>query len=1160
MSEQREEQKDSVVENSSLIMGDSSHSEPTTDETSDPKKKKPKKKSSLIGRLIIWLLSTSLMLAILLILLLYFFIDTQAGLKTLTHLANRYASDYVTIESAEGRLGKRFTLTNVELTLPNYQPLEIPSLALKWDYWQLLNKRIDVESLSIAGANLDFTPIVKHEEVADKEESAPFSLKELDIPIDANITVLDLENTTLKIDDFYLAVNDFQIENAALVQNDVTLKNAVGDLHVLVGEDVDLPFVVALNGNVDVPTEMFDLNLAIYAQDAYIRENELNIALNTQLKGVWENFNLNVDGRVDWSNMLNDPILLKVQNEVTSLNNVKSYLHIKNLANQIMLNSHWAMDQPLDFDLALKMNAPYLSQFHPDIQGSVLGDVILKGDLMKPLLTADVAVTNVSAFGLQLESLILKGNHENYKATALLETNRVKFNEFYLALLSLNLEGTLTEEFEFDLKIQDLVKAETPAEVLATEKKDAKTVAITDTTTSEGDEDVEAFYAENATLDLTPKGKTEVLLKNVEYRVKGQAESHQIDFDLESPYGSIKSEGVASLNNLGSDPSFNLYLANSTVKSPFVGEFKLNKPVYFHLNALKQEIKLTSACYQQGFVVLCAEGERTKEGVNTAVLTLNNLPSSLLKEYLPPDISINTKANATVVGQFSTVEDFIGVVNVSLSKGDIRYRFQGREVLVPLDKTLLEVLAKPTGMISSLNVDWGKYLRVDGKGSLDDLFAENIVDLDLKANIPSFDWVSPLMPVLQGLGGEVALTSKVHGPIVDPKLAANLSIKNGKLYIASLNSQLKDINLNVDLKEGTPEFFVKGSVGTNEGTLKLNGHYNIANFSTVLTAEGENLLLADSENIKVKISPKLTFIGLGKTGDNRYEMKGSVRVPELKYIHSSMGGGGSVVTVSDDTIIVGGGYDKVREKSFMDSFKMDVNVILGKQILVGAEGLKANLDGGLKIIKDYAQPIRGLGVINVGKGEFDIYGQVLTLDRGKIQFSGTAITNPALDIQASRKFVNEIEGREMQVGVKVLGSVEAPKIQLYSSPALTDIEIASYLFLGRSPNLESSVENLMLLNMVRKIASGEPISSSDSSIASQIGLTDFGFVETPNGSTGIGLGKRFANSFYVGLGVGIEESEGAFAVLRYRFLKYFNINTAFMSEGESINVNYLRDF
>ncbi|UNM96830.1 translocation/assembly module TamB domain-containing protein [Ignatzschineria rhizosphaerae] len=1156
MPEQREDINNPSVENSPKTTDDASQAE-----QSSLKKRRVKKKRSLIGRLIVWLLSTSLMLIILLVLLLYFFIDTQAGLKTLTHLANRYAGDYVSIESAEGRLGKRFTLTNMVLTLPNYEPLEIPSVSLKWDYWQLLHKEVMVDSLEVTGANLDFTPIeLQEEEKVEEENREPFSLKSLNIPINAKVNRLDLANSTLKIHDFYLSVNDFQIEDARLLDNEVTLKNSMGDLHILVGEEIDVPFVVALNGDVDAKEEAFKLNLAVYAQDAYVRDNELNIAINTALNGQLEKFTLDLDGRIDWSNMLNDPILLKVQNEVSSLNEVKSYLHIKNLANQIMLNSDWALDKPLDFDLALKMNAPYLSQFHPDIRGSLMGDVVLKGDLMKPLLTADMAITGVSAFGLQLESLTLKGNHENYDAVAALEMHRFKFNEFYLAALSMNLEGTLTEEFDFDLIIKDLVKAETAQEVLNAERKAADSLTVVDTTTKEGDEDVQVTYAENVPLNLAPQGKIEVLLKKVEYRVKGEAESHDFKFDLESPFGQIHSEGMAALNDLGKDPSFSLYLANSTVKSPFVGNFSLNKPAYFHLNALRQELKLTPACYQQGYVVLCAEGARSHDGVNTAVVTLNNLPSSLLKEYLPDDISVNTKANATIAGQFSTTEDFLGVVNVSLSKGDIRYRLQGREVLIPLDKTLLQVLAKPTGVTSSLDVDWGKYLRVDGKGSLDDLFAENLVDVDLKANIPSFDWISPLMPVLQDLGGEVGFSSKVHGTIADPKLAANLSIKNGKLYVASLNSRLKDINLNVDLKEGTPEFFIKGSVGTNEGALKVNGHYNIANFSTQITAEGENLLLADSENIKVKLSPKLTFIGLGKSGDNKYELKGTVRVPELKYIHSSMGTGGSVVTVSDDTIIVGGGYDKVREKSFMDSFKMDVNIILGKQILVGAEGLKASLDGGLKISKDYMQPIRGLGVINVGQGEFDIYGQVLTLDRGKIQFSGTSITNPALDIQASRKFVNEIEGREMQVGVKVLGSVESPKIQLYSSPALTDIEIASYLFLGRSPNLESPTENLMLLNMVRKIAMGEPISSSESSLASQLGLTDFGFVETPNGSTGIGLGKRFANSFYVGLGVGIEESEGTFAILRYRFLKYFNINTAFTSEGESVNVNYLRDF
>ncbi|MHC5225775.1 translocation/assembly module TamB domain-containing protein [Ignatzschineria sp. LJL83] len=1130
-------------------------------ESNNIKKPRPKKKKrSLLGRLITSIFSTVFMLVILVISLLYFFIDTQAGLKTLTYLANRYASEYVSIEEANGRLGKDFSLKNVEVRLPNYPALEIPYIALKWDYWQLLEKNVDIESLQISGADLNFTPIAEVLAPSETESTTPFSLKDLNIPINATLSLVDLDSSTLKIGDTHLAVNNFRIEALTLVDNHLRLKDAIGDLQVLVGSDIDLPFIVALNGDVTAETELLDLNLAVYAQDALIQGNELNLALNSELKGTLDQFDLNLDGRVDWQNVLNDPILLKLNNHITSLNEVKTYLHIKNLKNQITLNSLWLMDKPSDFDLDLKMNVPYLSQLHPGIRGSVYGDIDLEGDLMKPLLTADMSVKGLSAFGVQLESLQLNGTHDNYDAKVSLEANRLKFQEFYLALIGLHLDGTLTEEFEFDLVVKDLVKAESPADIEEVTKKYGDTLDIEYTKTSEGEDDEEVWYAENVPLDLTPKGSVEVLVENMIYDVKGTAESHKFKYALNSLLGNIQSTGIASLKNITTDPSFHLFLEQSNVQSPYVGDFKLNKPAYFYFNALQQVVKLSPVCYQQNYVAFCTEGARTDKGLNTAVMTLHNLPSSLLTPYLPEDISINTKANATIAGKFTTMEDFLGIVNVSLSKGDIRYRLQGREVLVPLDKTQLEVLAKPQGITSNLNVDWGKYLAINGKASLTDLLKENLVDASLKANIPSFDWVSPLVPVLQDLNGQVNFTSTVTGSLHKPTLAADLSVRDGRLYVASLNSRLKDINLDVNLKEGTPEFFIKGNIGTNEGNLKLDGYYNIANYSTAITADGENLLLADSDNIKVKVTPHLKFVGTGKNGGDKYQLTGTVRVPELTYLHSSGGSGGSVVTVSEDTIIIGDGSDQSRESSFMDNFKMDLNVILGQKILVGAEGLKANLSGSLKVLKDYQQPIRGLGVINVGKGEFDIYGQVLTLDRGKIQFSGTTITNPALDIQASRKFVNEIEGREMQVGVKVLGSVEAPRIQLYSSPAMTDIEIASYLFLGRSPNLESPTENLMLLNMVRKVATGAPISSSEESIANQLGLTDLGFVTTPTGATGVGLGKRFANSFYVGLGVGIEDSEGAFAIFRYNFMKYFNLNTAFMSEGESFNINYLRDF
>lgn len=1121
-----------------------------------------KRKRSVIGRFLNWTLSIVFILVIMVISLLFFVVDTQAGLKTVITLANKYGSEYVSIGEGEGRLGKRFSLTDVEVRLPNYPALKLPSVSLEWDYLKLIDKKIEITSLRVNGADLDFTPI-EPTDMPKEEENSPFSLKDLNIPINASIDAIDLGSSTLKIDDFWLALNNFKLEDAALIDNQVMIKNAVGDFQVLVGEDVDVPFVVALNGSVNAPLESFHTNLAVYAQHALVSGNEFNIALNTQLEGQLDNFDFNLDGRVDWANMLNDPILLKVQNQISDKNKIESYVHIKNLANQIMLDSIWFANKPLDFDLALKMNAPYLSQLHPQIRGSIMGDINLQGDIMKPLLTADVKVSEVDAFGMRLESLLLTGSHENYDATVSLAMQHFKYDSIYLKDFGVTLDGTLTEVFDFDLYLNDLVLEKNPsAEVVASKQTEIGDILeITNSMTKEGDPDEEIYFAENVPLSFTPKGETELLIKNIDYRVNGEAESHKFVFNLDSILGSIHSNGLASLTHLTSDPTFNLYLENSAVSSPFVGDYKLNKPAYFFFNAKDLQMTLSSVCYQQNLIVLCVEGSRSKEGVNAGVLTLNNLPSSLIKSYLPEDITVDTKANATIVGQFTTESDFLGAVNVSLSKGSVKYRLQGREVVIPLDKTLLEAYALPTGITSALNVDWGKYLRVNGKGEMHSLFKENLVDASVKADIPSFDWVSPLMPVLQDLGGEVIFTSEVNGPIAKPDIAAKLAINHGKLFIASLNSRLKDIDLNVELRKGTPVFVINGQIGTNEGTLKLDGLYNLATLATSLNASGDNLLLADSKDIKVKISPKLSFKGSGGKGNvQRYSLTGVVRVPELTYLHSSSGGGGSVISSSSDTIIIGDGREQVRGEAFMDNLNIDVTVILGDKILVGAEGLTASLSGGVKVLKDYSQPVRGLGVINIGKGEFDIYGQKLTLDRGKIQFTGGAITNPALDIQASRTFVNEMEGREVQVGVKVLGGVQAPKVQLYSSPAMTDIEVASYLFLGRSPNLESPTENLMLLNMVRKIVMGEPISSSDATIASKVGLTDFGFVETPNGNTGIGLGKRFANSLYVGLGVGIEESEGAFAIFRYRFLKYFNVNTAIMSEGESINVNYLRDF
>jgi len=76
-------------------------------------------------------------------------------------------------------------------------------------------------------------------------------------------------------------------------------------------------------------------------------------------------------------------------------------------------------------------------------------------------------------------------------------------------------------------------------------------------------------------------------------------------------------------------------------------------------------------------------------------------------------------------------------------------------------------------------------------------------------------------------------------------------------------------------------------------------------------------------------------------------------------------------------------------------------------------------------------------------GNYDAYGQKLTIDRGVITFTG-AVENPRLDIEATRPKT------DIQVGVRVGGSAQNPRVRLFSEPDLPDVDKLSWLVLGRA--------------------------------------------------------------------------------------------------------------
>lgn len=1147
--------------------------------------KKRKKRKSLFRRLVGYTAYTFLFLLLLLVCGLYLLLNSSAGLDWTLKASNRYIKDYVTIGKAKGRIGHELEAWDVVVTLPSMRPMQFDYLHIDWNIWALRHSLLEINSLTLEGAHLDFTAIEGLEK-AEKEPGEPFRLQDIKIPVHIKGADAVIRNSTLKAGTFAMVITHFEANDIDVNPQNIAIGKSQADLHLAIEEMMDLPLLASLDGALGLENETLDLNLFAYSQEANIRGNELNIAFDSNLAGEFDAFDFDFDGRVDWLGMLNDPVLMKVHNKVSDQNTIGTYLRARNLTNNMELNSGWSYLNPLDLDLDLKMDAPHLSDLHPDFLGAIIGDLSLKGSLMRPFLDADLKAEGLEMFGLSLDHLLVKGEHDDESnAEIMVRGKHLGLNDLYIEAIHFDLNGDITEEIYGELLVERILKLDLPAERASKEVE--KVSKVEEESASSIDREAIATLPDKSTIQpkqpnlatemakadreriifekgaeqraptkivekRTPRGPVqgEVLVDSIHYTMEGPFEKHALNLAVKSPFAEVFWEGIGIISNLLEAPDFIFVIEDSAIKLPEVGSFTLSQPATMRLDP--EMLTTSSICYQQLPIMFCLEGT-AREGINVGVVTLRNLPSTLLKPYLPEDLAINTSLNAVITGQYISQEDFIGVADISLAEGDLRYQLQGRELQIPLKSTFVRARAVPDGVESELEIDWGKYLKADGDGKMTSLFTQNRVTGSVTAEIPSYDWVAPLFPYLQELGGEIGLNADVKGTLDNPTIRANFSVKDGRLFLPNYNARFRNINLTANLPERSSEITLRGNVGTEQGTLNVNGRYNLANLNASVTAEGENLVLANSNDIRVVASPNLSFTS-SRQGHN---LTGTLRLPEVLYIHNSFRGGGSVIHESPDTVVIGDGVEE-RQSSFMELLSMNLNILLGDTISVGAGRFLGDLSGGLKLTKERYQPLRALGVINVGQGEYSIYGQRLMLDRGKVQFSGVSITNPVLDFQASREFELDTAGRNTKVGVKVTGNARQPKIELFSSPMMSEIEIVSYLFLGRSPNLDSTAENLMLLNMVRKIASGEDPAAE--SVAEKMGLTDFGFVNTPEGKTGIGLGKKLSDKFYVGLGVGLEGDEGAYAMFRYKFLKYFNLNTEVATERQGINLNYTRDF
>ena len=220
---------------------------------------------------------------------------------------------------------------------------------------------------------------------------------------------------------------------------------------------------------------------------------------------------------------------------------------------------------------------------------------------------------------------------------------------------------------------------------------------------------------------------------------------------------------------------------------------------------------------------------------------------------------------------------------------------------------------------------------------------------------------------------------------------------------------------------------------------------------------------------------------------------------------------------------------------------------LGDAVKLKGFGLDGALSGQLAVSDRPGRQTTGRGEIRVS-GTYKAYGQDLAIETGRLQFAGTAIDNPGLDLRAVRKL------EEVTAGLRVQGTARVPVLTVYAEPPMEQAEALSYLVTGKPLSALKSGEGDMVGTAARALgsATGDLLAKS---VGARLGV-DAGVSDSAAlGGAALTVGKYLSPRLYLSYGVGLFVP-GEVITLRYLLSKRWNIDVQSATNDNRAGLNY----
>jgi len=473
-----------------------------------------------------------------------------------------------------------------------------------------------------------------------------------------------------------------------------------------------------------------------------------------------------------------------------------------------------------------------------------------------------------------------------------------------------------------------------------------------------------------------------------------------------------------------------------------------------------------------------------------------------------------------------------GMVHVFREKGDL---IVGAEVPVVLGLRQLDLRADVTNgaVRAQVQVDGTRA----GQGRLDAtaqlvsgrLSNASPLTLSINADMGSIAWFAPMsgQPGLELDGAlKVALTGggtigtpTLAGTVNGDKLAVRwtdqgINLRNGELRSTLAGDQLQLQRMHFD---------------GNQGRVDVDGNVRFAEGEATMQLK----LVAD--RLEILSRPDRTLVVTGTStlvrDARRFELEGKFRADRALIELAPQ----DRPTLSEDVIVLGRtkpGAGKPEAAGM--PLTMDLEADLGNAFRLRGMGVDAELAGTVRIRSAGGRAPRVNGAIRVDSGTYKAYGQNLTIERGLLTFSG-AMDNPALNIRAVRKRPDgeQLSDTNVEAGVEVRGTAQAPVAKLVSTPSVPDSEKLSWLVLGHGMDAIAGNEAGLLTAAAGALFGGQG-GGFQSRLANSLGVDELGLSQAKGlESTVVTVGKRLSRRAYLSFEQGAT-SASSLVKLRYK--------------------------